>query len=327
MTIKYKIETSPDSGVVCCKFRFGDLYDVLDKGRPKDQEELLVYIARIMYCLTYDVCFVGLMCNDQDQSFDPEHEFSVQYWRSSSKPPISPNRIYPFFKPELLESIYSFKAYHADRYTVQEVIEQCLCSDLELETNPDKAMEVLTFYQELGNYSMISPPDLILPHDSTACKAFYQYRTKTAADRFDDADYCNYVRTTLRDILRVLRLHLYADGVLFCPYFDDVAGMYRHGCVFVSILCNDVFYYASSDAENIPVHYFDQIMSFLEEETSTGNYVGSAITAVCSWLRRCQLPLERYRTPKFQQYIEQLCMAHGKPWEIVDAALDIQVSS
>lgn len=312
MAIKYTVETDETDGMLKCVFRIGDWFDILNDGAPEDQEELLVYVARILCCCTYDNCFIYL-ADGSEELKDMDARFFVQYWRSSQKQAATGMPL--FFDPETLEHIYSFIAYHTGKVTVDEVIESCIVCDVDA-NNPGKTYRAYQFYEDLKKYSMISPPDLVLPHDKTGTKVFYQYRIRTSPDRFSDENYCSLIRTELRDILRVLVAELNDNLGIFVPYYDDIAHMYRPSCCFVNINCNDTFAYAYADAEPIPAPYFDWAMTLLERNTDTG----SASTALCSWLRGGQLPLERYRGEKFNAFFEQLCNEHGKPWEILDTS-------
>jgi hypothetical protein len=166
----------------------------------------------------------------------------------------------------------------------------------------------------------LSKPDIVLPHDNmghtmVVGKVFYQYRVRTDPGRFQDKEFCRKLTQDLNDIIRILQIRLLGEGgLIFCPYYDDTIGMYRPSCLFPCLNCNDTFYWGSADAEAIPASEFHWI---IERLTSSDN-PGLESTAICSWLRQCQKPLEKFNTQRFKDRLQAICEAHGKPWELLD---------
>lgn len=307
-------------------FRFGDILRILDgrKTSRQKQEELLLYLTRLLSLESYDSCSLWIDADESklksQKEIEPNQRVCVQVFHSSmfqeNRLETYPKELAEIMTPEFLEKIYSYAAFHGDNVAVSEVIAKCVPRSC----NPHKDTEL--FIEHLNEKYpdvQLTKPDIVLPHDNmghtmVVGKVFYQYRTRTDPGRFQDEEFCRKLTQDLNSIIRLFQLRLLDEGSIFCPYYDDTIGMYRSSCMFVCLNCNDTFYWGSADAEAIPASEFDWII----ERLTRSDNPGLESIAICSWLRQCQKPLDRYNTQRFKEKLQAICEAHGKPWELLD---------
>ena len=287
-------------------FCFGELLGICADGSLEQRESLLVYLARILSLQAFDRCTV--YSDSEYFTGKPADTFSVQTYTESQ---YSALRLDAFdaisrweaelMSPENLEKIYSFAAYHAQ--SVRTIINNLI------EGRPIEG------YDSFNSVDIV-PPDLVMPHDETfGEKVFFEYKTRTDEGRKQDAKYITKVNHDLEKLVTVLRLFL-DETRFFFTSFDGVLGLRREGCMFVNLICNDTFDYSSADCEAIPVADFDWIIDWI---VASDDHALECM-AICSWLRKCAVPLQRYNTQEFKDKLKRLCDERGKPWEILDTA-------
>lgn len=301
----YRTSPSPASKIKCridddqCVVDLLDLQHIVDgHSSAEAQEELLVYLARVLSADMYDSASIIRL----DAA---EHVCEVGITAWVENPGAFP------MTPDLLESVYSYIAYHhSDELNLRDVLDICVPRSY------DSLDVVATKERQLADvmkYRLISPPDLVLPHDlashaMTSSKTFYLYRTRTDSERFEDKEHCSKLSKDLSDLFRLFKANLDHGSPIF-PYFDDVIGAYRSGCCFPCLVCSDTFFWGCADAERIPASAFDLVMRLLDETAWSYNMQ----IAICSWLRNGQEPLPKYKTEEFTRCYEQICNSIGKP--------------
>lgn len=321
--IKHTIEIGSSfagNGGLYCQFKLGDWEDIVNTGSPEAQEELLIYLARVLVADMYDSAFFGLADDCCEQPYNPEHLVQVSPWHHWSELDHRGSFVATkaLFTPDILENVFSYMAYHHtdDRPSLRDIYGLCIPKPTD---DSEALIKKEYWYQNMLRHKNIVPPDMMLPHDLASnsiviCKTFYLYRTKTSADRFNDKDYCRKLSKDLADLFRLVKAKLYHDHAFMFPYYDTYIRDYRPACMFPQLKCSDTFAYASADCEPIPASEFDWIISYLEE----ANWCSDMVAAICSWLRSGQLPLPRYKTKEYDIFFEKICDARGKPWEIID---------
>ena len=78
--IKHTIEIGSSfagNGGLYCQFKLGDWEDIVNTGSPEAQEELLIYLARVLVADMYDSAFFGLADDCCEQPYNPEHLMQV----------------------------------------------------------------------------------------------------------------------------------------------------------------------------------------------------------------------------------------------------------
>lgn len=324
--IKHTIEVDDHGylagrGGLICRINLGDLEDIVLGSDYVAKEELIAYISRILYADMYSQAWVGLAGDDTcNEPYSRSHDIQVSPWHHW-KPNVYRDSFAatkPIFSPDVLESFYSYQAYHQQGIDLRDMYELCI-------PKPDDTLEELTakeyWYQNALRYKDISPPDLVLPHDMASNsilvgKTFYLYRTKTAIDRFSDQEYCRKLSKELNDLWTLFKAKLYSDSALLFPCVDSYTKLYRQECILPCFLCSDTFAWGCADAENIPASEFDWIIAYLEET----NWSYDMIVAICSWLRSGQVPIDGSNTKEFKLFFERVCAERGKPWEIINAS-------